>query len=53
MLLPLVMLYYGIHAIAILITRSLDREDMAVRAALKRRLRLTASRVHRVLSRFK
>ncbi|MCJ7520782.1 MAG: oligosaccharide flippase family protein [Dehalococcoidia bacterium] len=53
MLLPIIMLFYGIIAIAIFITRSFDPEDMAVRVALKRRVRLTASRVHRVLSRFK
>jgi len=53
MLLPIIMLFYGIHAIAIFITRSCDPEDMAVLVALKRRVRLTASRVHRVLSRFK
>ncbi len=53
MLLPIVVLYYSIHATAIFITRSLDPEDMAVRAALIRKVRLTASRVRRVLSRFK
>ena len=53
MLLPIIMLFYGILAIAIFITRSFDPEDMAVRVALKRRLRLTASRVHRIISRFK
>jgi O-antigen/teichoic acid export membrane protein len=52
-MLPLLfILYYGIYGLAILLTRSFDKEDIAMLLAMEKRARVNLSFVKRILGRF-
>ena len=52
MLLVLFILYYAIYGLAILFTRSFDKEDISLLLALERRAGLNLSFIKRILRRF-